>query len=139
MSSEFVGTKTLLVDVQENGIIRENNTGMIIGRLVDGAPYETLSSGVEVELVLEHFDEMTIRERLLLLTKARGLPVRIKMSSLSYSQFRKQCTEQELVPMPQREFEKTSVIGKWCGLPIEVEEGNEHLSVVWDEKKEVEE
>ncbi len=40
--NEYCPTKTLLVDIQENGVIRRADTGYIIGRLRDNVPYEDL-------------------------------------------------------------------------------------------------
>lgn len=40
---DYIETKKMIVDVQQNGIIRSDD-GWIIARLVDGVSYESLSS-----------------------------------------------------------------------------------------------
>ena len=42
MSGDVIETKTLIVDVQANGIIRRHDTGYLIARLTDTAKYEDL-------------------------------------------------------------------------------------------------
>ena len=48
MSGEIVNTKRLIVYVQENGIIRDENDHLLIGRLVDSVKYAEL---IEVSVI----------------------------------------------------------------------------------------
>ena len=43
-------TKTLVVDIQSNGIIRRADTGYLIGRLTDDYSYEDLPDEGRMEL-----------------------------------------------------------------------------------------
>jgi hypothetical protein len=53
MSGDSIHTTVIKVVVQENGIIRDPNTGEFLGRLADGVPYHWICQAKELQDGLE--------------------------------------------------------------------------------------